>query len=250
MHRFYVPDIDTAGQVITLKGSIARRIKNVLRIEAGDRVQLFNGTGNEWKAEISRVGKNEISATLISTIKTIPEPSTKITMILGLARPERIELAIQKCSELGAAKFIPVISERVQGGNSGTPSPQRLKRWQRIAIESAELSRRAVIPLVAQPISLMEAINQTLIKQNVLCMWEESSDKSKSLKDALKSLKKHPDGLTALIGPPGGLSQKEAFSIQATGAQLVNLGHRVLRSETAAITVISAILYEMGDLGG
>ena len=98
MHRFYVPDIDTSGQVITLKGSIARQIKNVLRIEAGDRVQLFNGTGDEWEAEISRVGKNEISTTLISTIKTIPEPSTKITMILGLARPERIELAIQKCS--------------------------------------------------------------------------------------------------------------------------------------------------------
>ena len=209
MHRFYVPDIDTSGQVITLKGSIARQIKNVLRIEAGDRVQLFNGTGDEWEAEISRVGKNEISTTLISTIKTIPEPSTKITMILGLARPERIELAIQKCSELGAVKFIPVISERVQGGNSATPSPQRLKRWQRIAIESAELSRRAVIPLIAQPISLMEAINQTLIKQNILCMWEESSDESKSLRAALKSLKKHPDGLTALIGPPGGLVKKK-----------------------------------------
>ena len=249
MHRFYVQDIDTAGQVITLKDSIARQIKNVLRLEAGDRVQLFNGTGDEWEAEISRVDKNEISTTLISTRKTIPEPSTKITMILGLARPERIELAIQKCSELGAVKFIPVISERVQGGNSGTPSPQRLKRWQRIAIESAELSRRAVIPLIAQPISLMEAINQNLIKQNVLCMWEESTDESKSLKAALKSLEKHPESLTVLIGPPGGFSQKEALSIQTTGAQLVSLGPRVLRSETAAITVISAILYEMGDLG-
>ena len=77
MHRFYVPDIDTAGQVITLKGSIARQIKNVLRIEAGDRVQLFNGTGDEWEAEISTIGKNEISTTLISTIKTIPEPSPR-----------------------------------------------------------------------------------------------------------------------------------------------------------------------------
>ena len=250
MHRFYVTDIDTAGQAISLKGSIARQIKNVLRIEAGERIRLFNGAGDEWEAEISRVGKNKISTTLISTVKTIPEPSTKITMILGLARPERIELAIQKCSELGAVKFIPVISERVQGGNSGTPSLQRLKRWERIAIESAELSGRAIIPSIAQPISLMEAVNQAQIKQNVLCMWEESTDKSKSLKAALKSLEKHPDGLTVLIGPPGGLSQKEALSIQKTGAQLVNLGPRVLRSETAAITVMSAILYEMGDLGG
>ncbi|GIT59405.1 MAG: hypothetical protein Ct9H300mP19_13530 [Dehalococcoidia bacterium] len=139
----------------------------------------------------------------------------------GLARPERIELAIQKCSELGAVKFIPVISERVQGGNSGTPSPQRLKRWQRIAIESAELSRGSFIPFNSTT-HIVDGGHKpkTLEKGRIPCMWEESSDESKSLKAALKFLKKHPDGLTALIGPPGGFSQKEALSIQATGAQL------------------------------
>ena len=171
-------------------------------------------------------------------------------MLLGLARPERIELAIQKCSELGAVKFIPVISERVQGANSRTPSVKRLERWKRIAVESAELSGRTIIPSVGQPISLMDAVNQALITENVLCMWEENIDESKSLRVALRSFKKHPVGLTALIGPPGGFSQKEALAIQKSGAQLITLGPRVLRSETAAITVMSAILYEMGDLGG
>ena len=250
MHRFYVTDIDTAGQAISLKGSIARQIKNVLRIEAGERIRLFNGAGDEWEAEISRVDKNKISTTLISKVKTIPEPSTKITMILGLARPERIELAIQKCSELGAVKFIPIISERVQGANSRTPSVKRLERWKRIAVESAELSGRTIIPSVGQPISLMDAVNQALITENVLCMWEENIDESKSLRGVLRSFKKHPVGLTTLIGPPGGFSQKEALAIQKSGAQLITLGPRVLRSETAAITVMSAILYEMGDLGG
>ena len=96
----------------------------------------------------------------------------------------------------------------------------------------------------------MDAVNQALITENVLCMWEENIDESKSLRGALRSFKKHPVGLTALIGPPGGFSQKEALAIQKSGAQLITLGPRVLRSETAAITVMSAILYEMGDLGG
>ena len=248
MHRFYLPDFHTTGQTISLKGSIALQIKNVLRIQPGKRVRLFNGNGDEWETEISRIGPKEILTTLISPVRTTPEPSTKITMILGLARPERIEIAIQKCSELGAVKFIPVISERVQGGNSGTPSQQRLKRWQRIAIESAEQSGRAVVPTIEQPRSLIEAVNHTLVKQDVLCMWEESTEESKSLRKSLKSLKKSSNRIAALIGPPGGFSQKEALSIQKTGAHLVTLGPRVLRSETAAITVMSSILYEMGDL--
>lgn len=250
MHRFYVPDIDATRQIIPLRGSIARQIRNVLRIEVGKRVRLFNGAGSEWETEISRIGKDEISTTLISMVEAIPEPSIKITMLLGLARPERIELAIQKCSELGAAKFIPIISERVQGANSRTPSVKRLERWKRIAVESAELSGRTIIPSVGQPISLMDAVNQALITENILCMWEENIDESKSLRVALRSFKKHPVGLTILIGPPGGFSQKEALAIQKSGAQLITLGPRVLRSETAAITVMSAILYEMGDLGG
>ena len=168
MHRFYVPDIDATRQIIPLRGSIARQIRNVLRIEVGKRVRLFNGVGSEWEAEISRIGKDEISTTLISMVEAIPEPSIKITMLLGLARPERIELAIQKCSELGAVKFIQIISERVQGANSRTPSVKRLERWKRIAVESAELSGRTIIPSVGQPISLMDAVNQALITENLL----------------------------------------------------------------------------------
>ena len=250
MHRFYVTDIDTAGQTISLKGSIARQIKNVLRIEAGERVRLFNGAGDEWEAEISRVGKNKISTTLISTVKTIPEPSTRITMILGLARPERIELAIQKCTELGAIRFVPVISERVQGGNTGAPSAKRLERWQRIAIEAAEQSGRATVPTVETPMPVLEAVKHVVELQPVLCMWEEVADESQPLSAVLRSFGSGSAILAALIGPPGGFTEEEVAANQAVGANLVTLGARVLRSETAAVAVMSAILYELGDLGG
>ena len=272
MHRFYVPNIDfpntgTPGpgatkRAISLDGPTARQLKTVLRAETGDRIRLFDGSGSEWEVEIDHVGKTEVSTTLISTVEPVPEPFIKVTMLLGLARPERIELAIQKCTELGAVRFVPVTSERVQGGATGAPSASRLERWRRIAIEAAEQSGRATVPAVDAPLPIMDAVNQQLADQPLLCMWEEQAGKSLPLSEALKIFKSPnpnksdapdapgPPELSALIGPPGGLSEREARAIRIAGAHLVTLGPRVLRSETAAIAVMSAILYELGDLGG
>jgi 16S rRNA (uracil1498-N3)-methyltransferase len=250
MHRFYVPDIEATDRSISLGGAIARQLKTVLRTYTGEHIRLFDGSGCEWEVEIDDVGKNEVSTTLVYAINPAAEPTTKITMLLGLARPERIELAIQKCTELGAARFVPVLSERVQGGNTGAPSSKRLERWQRIAIEAAEQSGRATVPTVEAPISIMNAIAETVSAQPLLCMWEELAHESQSLNTALKSLDKNQPELAVLIGPPGGFSEQEATLIRKAGATLVTLGTRVLRSETAAIAVMSAILYERGDLGG
>jgi len=250
MRRFYVPVIDATDRSIPLDGAIARQLKTVLRAEAGEHIRLFDGSGSEWEVEIDHVGKNDVSTTLVSAVKPVAEPTAKVTMLLGLAKPERIELAIQKCTELGAVRFVPVLSERVQGGNTGAPSPKRLERWQRIAIEAAEQSGRATVPAVEAPVPIMEAISQAVQEQPLLCMWEELADESQPLSTALKSLNTNESKLASLIGPPGGFSEQEATAIREAGAKLVTLGARVLRSETAAITVMSAILYELGDLGG
>ena len=250
MHRFYVADIDASDRSIPLDGATARQLRTVLRVEVGDHIRLFDGLGSEWEVEVDHVGKVTVSTTLISAVQPVPEPSVGVTMLLGLAKPERIELAIQKCTELGVVRFVPVTSERVQGGNTGTPSPKRLERWQRIAIEAAEQSGRATVPTVEAPVSVLEAVKQAVETQPVLCMWEEVADGSLSLRTALKHLEGTSSHIAALIGPPGGFSGDEAAAIRQAGASLVTLGPRVLRSETAAVAVMSAILYELGDLGG
>lgn len=249
MHRFYVSDIDPTDRAITLDGATARQLKTVLRVEPGERIRVFDGSGAEWELEVDHIGKSEVATTLVSAVHPVPEPETKLTLLLGLARPERIELAIQKCTELGAVRFIPVTSERVQGGNTGAPSPKRLERWQRIATEAAEQSGRATVPSIDQPMPLIEAVHHVIDSQPLLCMWEETSDHSQPLKRALGALEQQSN-LAALIGPPGGFSADEATAIREAGASLVTLGPRILRSETAAITVMSAVLYEQGDLGG
>ena len=249
MHRFYVDRLDANDRSISLDGPIARQLKKVLRADVADHIRLFDGSGSEWEVEIDHVGKNEVSTTLVSAVRPAAEPAIKVTMMLGLAKPERIELAIQKCTEIGAVRFIPVMSERVQGGNTGAPSDKRLERWQRIAIEASEQSGRATVPIVEAPTPLMDAIQPIINEQPLLCMWEELVDESKPLRQVLQSIDTDSQQLAALIGPPGGFSADEATSIREAGAQLITLGSRVLRSETAAITVISAILYELGDLG-
>lgn len=282
MHRFYVPDTQfpntgapgngapgvdrtVAGaenRMISLDGPTARQLKAVLRAAPGDRIRLFDGSGSEWEVEIDHVGKNEVLAKLISAAEPVPEPSVRVTVLLGLARPERIELAIQKCTELGAARFMPVMTERVQGGATGTPSANRLARWRRIAIEAAEQSGRVTVPPVDDPLPVMDAVSRQLADQPLLCLWEEQASESLPLREVLSEIKSSepkeadtsdapgPAKLSVLIGPPGGFSEREAGAIQSAGARLVTLGPRVLRSETAAIAVMSAIVYEMGDLGG
>lgn len=245
-----MPDIDASDRSISLDGPIARQLRTVLRVDIREHIRLFDGSGSEWEVEIDHVGKASVSTTLISAVQPVPEPSVSVTMLLGLAKPERIELAIQKCTELGAVRFVPVTSERVQGGNTGTPSPKRLERWQRIAIEAAEQSGRAIVPTVESPMPVLEAVKQAAETQPVLCMWEEVADRSQSLSSALRSLGSDTKNIAALIGPPGGFTEEEVTAIQDVGADLVTLGARVLRSETAAVVVMSAILYELGDLGG
>lgn len=271
MHRFYVPNIATSdvgragpeasNRAISLDGPVARQLKTVLRVVVGDRIRLFDGSGSEWEVEVDHVGKDGISTKLISAVEPVPDPSVKVTMLLGLARPERIELAIQKCTELGVVRFVPVISERVQGSAVGAPSAKRLDRWRRIAIEAAEQSGRATVPTVEMPAPIMDSVKKQLTLGPLLCMWEEVSARSISLGESLQEIRfpktvTNPQSeppvdleLGALIGPPGGLSDREAEAIQQAGGRLVTLGPRVLRSETAAIAVMSAILYEMGDLG-
>lgn len=249
MHRFFIANFDPTDRAIAIVDPVARQLRTVLRVTPGDRISVFDGSGGEWELEIEHVGKTDVSASLVSAIKPVPSPSKQVTLLLGLARPERIELAIQKCTELGATRFIPVTSERVQGGNTGTPSDKRLERWRRIAVEATEQSGRVTVPELTNPMPLSEAVKQVTIEQPLLCLWEESDSRSTSLQSALRK-NSGSEKLAALIGPPGGLSSDEVDEITSTGADLVTMGPRILRSETAAITVMSAILLDSGDLGG
>jgi len=243
LHRFYYNSLDKNQNILELNDEISFQIINVLRLRIDEQFILFNGLGYEAVFNITKKNKS-IICKLHSIITPIDEPSVKAKFIIGLCKPERFELILQKCTELGAFDFTPVITERVQGGENAYPSENRLKRWEKIIKESAEQSGRTFIPKLNESKKLFETVLQKIKHDNILCLWEDFE--GYNINQALGELNKIKS-LYIIIGPPGGFSNEEAESLKKLGVKLVSLGKRILRTETAAIAVMTSIIYHYGD---
>jgi len=228
---------------LELDGELFFQIINVLRLKIDEKFVLFNGDGYEAVFKIIKKSKT-IKCELYNIVTPIEEPSVKVKILLGLCKPERFELALQKCTELGAFDFTPIITERVQGGKNAYPSESRLKRWKKILKESAEQSGRSFIPKLNDPRNILEVIEEKIKFSEVLCLWEEFQ--GLNINQALNKLSEIKS-LYIIVGPPGGFSKEEAYKLKKLGVILVSLGKRILRSETAAIAVMSSIIYHYGD---
>ena len=245
MHRFYIDPTTAPSFIINaeipLPEHVSHQIRNVLRLRLGGKIELFTGDGDEWTAEIvgavhGNVRPNHASARLIDQRTPDVEMRTKVTMVMALTRPQRYELALAKCTELGACRFIPIVSERVQRADASVQS-NRKSRWNRIVVEAAELSGRVHVPQITSPQPLGAALDQlTLANTSVIFLWEQTPEPM--LTDLLASFRDQANGSTEIalaFGPVGGFSNEEAERAVASGAQLASLGPRILRTETAAI---------------
>ncbi len=252
MHRFFLPDKrlrqGAVGDSMPLTENIARQLLNVLRVRDEEEIVLFAGDGYQWRAEVKMnhsVAKRysnrfqEVNARLLE--RTMPNValSVKVDLLMALTRPDRYEIALAKCTELGADRFVPVTSERVQRRDA-VISENRLMRWNRIVAESAELAGRVTVPQLVDPVPLNKAL-RNLQSQNIqtIFLWERVP------KPTLLQLMSHLHGKVSdasyalVIGPVGGFSDREARLAQTTGASLASLGKLVLRTDTAAIAAMT-----------
>lgn len=245
MHRFYISRTAVSPFLIDaeipLPDDVSHQIRNVLRLRNGEKIKLFTGDGAEWTAQIidRRIGNSRIdnvTAQLINRRTPEVEMKTRVTMAMALTRPQRYELALAKCTELGADRFIPIVSERVQRSDSMIGS-NRKSRWDRIVIEAAELSGRVHVPEITTPRSLVLALDHlSSASSNVVFLWEEAT--GQLLTDLLASFREQPNKhaeIALVFGPVGGFTNEEAEQAVASGALLASLGPRILRTETAAI---------------
>jgi 16S rRNA (uracil1498-N3)-methyltransferase len=237
--RFFISSDQIHGCQITVSGEDVRHIDTVLRMKPGDILVLCDGKGAEYTAKIERVSRAEIVAAIVNEKKKeIPSPC--VTLGQGLPKSDKMDWIVQKATELGVSSLVPLITERtivkIQEGE------KRIVRWQKICREAAMQSGRIDIPSVChiQPlqdfISTLVPVSDTLL----LLPWEEGTQ---PIKEALRShhgLK----NIIGLIGPEGGFSIAEAEMAKARGFHLVSLGPNILRTETAAIAMLSMILYE------
>lgn len=176
--------------------------------------------------------------------KVIP----KITLFQGLPKGDKIDFILQKNTEIGVTKFVPMITERTIVKLSSKKVKKRLKRWTKIVKEASKQCMRIDIPEVKQPISFNKAVSYFKNYDLVLIPWEQ--EKKVSVRKTIKNLDRNITNIAVLIGPEGGFSVDEVEMAKRFGAVSVTLGPRILRTETAGIVISSLLLYEIGDLGG
>lgn len=254
MHRFYISsnyfNNPAIGDTVLLPDGVAHQIRNVLRLRFGSRVVVYNGDGSEWLAELvenprpagAGARSKGMTVRLLERYAPDVELSVKVTMVMALTRADRYETALAKCTELGAAEFVPVVSDRVQARDAHV-SKHRMSRWRRIVTESSELSGRVRVPNIAGPVSLLVALNHLRDSNTpTLFLWEETEEPM--LWRTLESMRSDSapiDSIALVIGPVGGFSDSEALSAKDLGTTCASLGKLILRTETAAITAMSLV---------
>ena len=236
MHRFFTNEIQSNTAVV--RGDDVKHIAKVLRLRAGDVVQLCDGNGRECEATIRSVSPDTVTFDTEPWREAITEPHVKITLFQCLPKAGKMETIIQKCVELGACGFVPVQSERCVVVLK-PPYEGRIERWQRVSEEAAKQSRRGMIPQVELPVSL-DKLDFTGF-DTILAAYE--NEHAVSLKAALRA--QCGKEIAIVIGPEGGFSDAEIELLTKKGARSVSLGTRILRTETAGMAMLAQIMYEV-----
>lgn len=249
MHRFYVPAETLSEQIAIIKGEEFKHLANVLRLKPGDDVWLFDGIGHEFAGIIQYIEKDRAGVTLGEPLSFSRESPLEVYLVQGLPKGDKMEFIIQKATELGVRGIIPLTAERCVVRLEGRKKGERRERWQKVAVEAAKQCRRALVPTVALPHKLSDFL-QALPPENLLLIpWEEGGRPLKSVLTAseLGPYQKKP--IYILIGPEGGWEASEVTQAVGSGAIAVTLGPRIMRTETAGLAAIAAVMYQWGDLG-
>lgn len=234
------------GQEFRLPPETGRQVARVLRLRTGDEVVLFDGTGPEWPSTVAFINKDVVAVNVGEARHPGTEPALQITVCQALVPADRMEFVIQKVTELGAARLLPVITERVQPKDA-RPTERRLERWTRIATEAAEQSGRTRVPEILPDMSLEACLSSMASEGPLVLLWEE--EHGNSLRTAVReSLSKASGHISVLIGPVGGLSVAEVEAAKQAGAIIAGAGPRILRAETAPVVALSILMYEASEL--
>jgi 16S rRNA (uracil1498-N3)-methyltransferase len=240
MPRVFIPAPLLDGDRVTLDRAAAKHLVRVLRLEAGAAVRVFDGRGTEIEARIARVSPASVEL-ILGHRHRVPLPSTAITLLQCVPRGDRMDVIVQKTTELGIARIVPVLSSR----GMVKPPSGKSRRWQTIAQEAARQSGRADLPEIAEALALPDAlVDAARTAGTRLILWEE--EHSRPLRKVLSELPPAP--VTLLVGPEGGFSQQEVASAQAQGFRPVGLGPRILRVETAAVVAVALTQFVVGGL--
>lgn len=247
MHKFFVPYNNINGNTAFIDGEDVKHIRKVLRMQIGDKVLINDCQGGEYLGTISNIDLKNIDLNLSEKLEINNESPLKIHLYQAMPKSTKMDLIIQKCTELGISGITPVNMQRVVVKN-GEDSKDRSTRWYKIALEAAKQCKRSIIPSIRNPINFNDMVEELSSYDLLVVPYE--NEKGLGVKHLSKTLTKSINTIALVVGAEGGFEDIEIDILKEHGAKIVTLGNRILRCETAAITCLSILQYEFGDLGG
>ena len=239
-HRIFVNQSLEAESSVALGDHQAHYLSRVLRVRAGDQVIVFDGKGASGLATVTSLSKSGGGLHLDGVLEHEPEPSLAITLVQAVAKGEKMDWIVQKATELGASIIYPVITERTVVRLNSDKASRRLQRWQSVVINACEQSNRNHLPVVHEPIPLGDALQKCSADKKLVLTLD--SNKTLPQFSAPKA------SVSLVIGPEGGLEEKEIQAAVDIGFQRASLGPRTLRTETAAVSSLALVQGLWGDL--
>jgi len=247
--RFFAPPsaFDSELGSVWLASDEARHLRDVLRLQPGDEVYVFDGEGKEFQCRINSSDRNRAELKVVAeALPARPESPLHITLAVALLKGEKFDLVVQKATELGMTRIVPLVTKHADIRlRDASDAAKRVARWKRIALEAAKQSGRAAVPEVTAPLAYGAFIQEKDgASDGLRIMFSERDGESLDGGDSPK-----PDSLIAMIGSEGGWADEEISDAREAGWRIVTLGGRILRAETAAIAVATLLQHHFGDLG-
>jgi len=249
MPKFFVNEEQIKEKEVRIIGSDVNHIKNVLREKIGNKITICNlSNSQDYICEIINIQEDSINCSIIEEIERNVESNIKVTIFQGLPKSDKMELVIQKSVELGTYDITPVEMKRCVVKLNEKDKIKKIQRWQKISEVAAKQCGRGIIPQINNIIQVKDICN--LIREYDIVLLAYENEKENTIKQELKKIrqiKKDELKIGIIIGPEGGIDSQEVEKIQESGAKVVTLGKRILRTETVALNVLSVIMYELEE---
>lgn len=252
MHKFFTESNNIDGVQGRIFGDDVKHIYKVLRLSEGTKVVLNNCEGVEYLAKINSINKSEVVLDIIEKLNVNNESRVNIHLYQGMPKAQKMDLIVQKGTELGVYDFTPIVTSRVDIKLKG--EFKKIDRLNRIALEASKQSKRSIIPKVNEPINFEIALDKLKDLDLILVPYENAENFG--VKTLMSKFKKENVDLSTIkdigivIGPEGGFEEEEIEQLNNHGAYIITLGNRILRTETAGFTATTLVQYELSDLGG
>lgn len=235
---WFFTDENITGSSYTLLGENARHISKVLRMKPGEELTLVTPDKTQCECKISVFSDGAVTAEIISKKPCENEPDVFVTLYQALPKGDKMDYIVQKCTELGISRIVPMITARCVSRPDEKSLKKKCERWQKIALGAAMQSRRGIIPEVCHCVSFAEAAALTKQNEKTIFFYEEGGESVK------KILTDSPKSVGMFIGSEGGFEQSEVDLVTTNGGVAATLGKRILRAETAPLAALSIIMYQ------